>query len=121
MRLLLDAQLSGRVVGRHLRDMGHDVLALDEERALEGMDDATVLEIATTEGRVLITHNVKDFPDILREWAEGGRHHAGCVMIVGIPLNAFRDLVRAIDAALETATTQLAWNDRALFASRSAE
>jgi hypothetical protein len=48
-------------------------LALDEHRNLEGLDDPEVLELATQEGRVLLTHNVKDFPDILRDWADEGR------------------------------------------------
>ena len=121
MRLLLDAQLSGRVVGRHVRNAGHDVLALDEQRDLEGIDDSAVLELATGEGRVLITHNVKDFPDILREWAEDNRHHAGCVLVVGIALNEFRQMIRAIDAAIAIAPNQHEWNDRAVFASRATQ
>lgn len=114
MRLLLNAQLSGRVVGRHLRSAGHDVVALDEQRSLEGIDDSTVLELAAREGRVLITHNVKDFPDILREWAEQDRHHAGCVLVVGIAFNEFRQI---IDSVLAMTPSQPGWNDRAVFAS----
>jgi nucleoside-diphosphate-sugar epimerase len=48
LRLLLDAHVSGRAIGRELRDMGHDVLALDEHRELEGLDDPVVLDLAAT-------------------------------------------------------------------------
>jgi hypothetical protein len=114
MRLLLDAHLSGRAVGRHLRDHGHDVLALDEGREFEGLDDPNVLELAAHEGRILVTHNVRDFPDILREWADEGREHAGCVIIVGVRLSQFGLLIRCIEAALACVPDQQQWIDRAM-------
>ena len=119
MRLLLDAHHSGRVVGRWLREAGHDVRALDEHRDLEGLDDEAVLELATGEDRVLLTHNVKDFPDILREWAEAGRHHAGCIMVVGIRLHEFGELIRVLGSALDLHADRETWIDRAVFVSRT--
>jgi predicted nuclease of predicted toxin-antitoxin system len=118
MRLLLDAHLSGRVVGRHLRERGHDVLALDEHRSLEGLDDPDVLDLATKERRILITHNVKDFPDILRDYADEGSQHAGCIILVGIQLSQFGQLIRSIEAALACAPDQQGWANRSLFVSR---
>lgn len=118
MRLLLDAHLSGRVVGRHLREQGHDVLALDEQKNLEGLDDPDVLELATQEGRILLTHNVKDFPDILRDWADEGREHAGCIILVGIQLGQFGQLIRSIDAALGGASEQHDWVNRSMLVGR---
>ena len=119
MPLLLDAQLSGRVVGRHFRDQGHDVFALDEHRDLEGIDDAEVLALAASEGRILVTHNVQDFPDILREWAEAGREHAGCIILVGIRLNQFGLLIRCMEAPLAGMPDQQAWRNRAVQAGRT--
>lgn len=118
MRLLLDAHLSGRVVGRHLREQGHDVLALDEHKNLEGLDDPDVLELATKEARVLLTHNVKDFPDILRELADEGREHAGCIILVGIQLGQFGQLIRSIDAALAGTSEQHDWVNRSVLVGR---
>jgi predicted nuclease of predicted toxin-antitoxin system len=118
MRLLLDAHLSGRVVGRHLRERGHDVLALDEHKNLEGLDDPEVLELATKEGRILLTHNVKDFPDILRDWADEGREHRGCILLVGIQLAQYGQLIRSIEAALASVPAQEEWRNRSLFVSR---
>lgn len=120
MRLLLDAQFSGRVVGRHLRSQGHDVVALNEHREFEGIDDAEVLTLATEDGRLLVTHNVHDFPDILREWAEAGHEHAGCVIVVGIGLDQFGLLIRSIEAAIERVPRQEDWLNRSMHVGRSA-
>lgn len=118
MRLLLDAHLSGRVVGRHLRERGHDVLALDEHKELEGLDDPEVLDLATKEERILLTHNVKDFPDILRDWADEGREHTGCILLVGVQLDQFGQLIRSIEAALASGPSQQDWCNRSLFVGR---
>lgn len=43
MRLLLDAHISGRMVGKALIEGGHDVRALDSEIEFEGLPDPEVL------------------------------------------------------------------------------
>ena len=115
MRLLLDAQLSGRVVGRHLRDLGHDVLALDEHRELEGLSDLNVFEVAIHEQRILITPNVQDFPEIVHECSELGRDHAGCIILVGVRLDAFGPLVKRIQVALARTATQELWVNQVMY------
>jgi predicted nuclease of predicted toxin-antitoxin system len=89
MRLLLDAHVSGPNVGRRLGRNGHDVRALDQEPDLEGLDDDQVLALASTEQRILVTHNVADFPRILREWASAQRVHAGIILVYGIDHSEF--------------------------------
>lgn len=118
MKLLLDAHISGRVIGRRLRGLGHNVVALDEDRRFEGIDDPSVLEIASRGGRVLITHNIQDFPEILREWAEAGKQHAGCIIIAGIMLDDFGAMLRAITNALDLIPDQTDWQNRPLFVGR---
>jgi predicted nuclease of predicted toxin-antitoxin system len=81
LRLLLDANLSPRGVARPLRAAGHDVRALAEELALEGLDDPDVLALAADEDRILVTRNSRDFAPLLRQWAEAGRPHAGAILI----------------------------------------
>ena len=76
MRLLLDAHVSGPCIGRWLEAEGHDVRALDQDPMLEGMDDEEVLSAAAADERILVTHNTRDFPAILREWAAAQRPHA---------------------------------------------
>lgn len=96
MRLLLDAHVSGPRVGRPLRAEGHDVRALDHEPALEGLDDVEVLTLAAEEERILVTHDVHDFPGILRDWAEAQRSHAGAILVYGIGYREFEAVLRGI-------------------------
>jgi predicted nuclease of predicted toxin-antitoxin system len=101
VRLLLDAHVSGPKVGRRLEQAGHDVRALDQEPALEGLDDDEVLALAATEQRILVTHNVADFPPILREWAATQRAHAGVILIYGIDHSESALIARGIERWLE--------------------
>jgi predicted nuclease of predicted toxin-antitoxin system len=100
MRLLLDAHVSGPSVGGPLGDRGHDVRALDQEPEFEGLDDEEVLALATEDKRILVTHNVADFPEILREWAAGGRSHAGVILVYGIGHSEFGLIVRGVEHLL---------------------
>jgi predicted nuclease of predicted toxin-antitoxin system len=111
MRLLLDAHVSGPSVGGPLRDGGHDVRALDQEPELEGLDDEDVLALATADSRILVTHNVADFPEILREWAAGGRSHAGVILVYGIEHSEFGLILRGIERWLELRSRQEEWVD----------
>jgi hypothetical protein len=111
VRLLLDAHVSGPNVGSRLEESGHDVRALDQERALEGLDDDEVLALASTEKRILVTHNVADFPRILREWAAAQRVHAGVILVYGIDHSEFALIVRGIDPWLEMRPNQADWRD----------
>ncbi len=66
MRILLDAHISGRTVGKALIEGGHDLRALDSEVELEGLSDLEVVELAATEGRVLVTAHIRNFEPLLR-------------------------------------------------------
>ena len=117
-RLLLDAHLSGRAVGRALRDLGHDVYAIDAEKNLEGLRDEDVLDLAISEARVLITANVADFLPLLTALGESGRSHAGCILVPNSFNNEdFGPLISAIDRELQTVPSD-AWSDRVGWARR---
>lgn len=112
MRLLLDAHVSGRTVGRALADGGHDARALDSEAELEGLADPEVLELAVAEGRVLVTANIRDFEPLLREWAEEARSHAGVLLIPpSIRNEHFGVLISGVEKAIK-GTGQDGWVDR---------
>lgn len=111
MRLLLDAHVSGPIVGRRLEGNGHDVRALDQEPALEGLDDDDVFALATSEQRILVTHNVADFPRILRDWAAAQRAHAGIILVYGIDHSEFALITGGIERWLELRPDQADWND----------
>jgi hypothetical protein len=81
VRLFLDAHVSGKRVGAGLRQTGHDVRAVDEERALEGLSDAALLELAARDSRVLVTCNVRDFVPLVVEWSSLCREHVGVMLV----------------------------------------
>ncbi len=117
-RLLLDAHLSGRAVGRALRDLGHDVFAIDAEKNLEGLRDEGVLDLAISESRVLITANVADFLPLLTALGASGRSHAGCILVPNSFGNEdFGPLIAAIDRELQAIPAD-AWTDRVGWAKR---
>ncbi len=112
MRILLDAHISGRTVGKALSEGGHDVRALDSEAELEGLSDPGVLELAAAEGRVLVTANIRDFEPILREWASESRSHAGVILVPSSVRNeAFGVLISGVEETL-AGTAQEGWVDR---------
>jgi hypothetical protein len=119
VRLFLDAHVSGRRIATALREQ-HDVRAADEERELDGWDDEGLLALATEQGRVMVTFNVKDFARITSEWAAAGKSHAGCLLIVGIDHAEFGLILRVIDHALSTRAEQAAWTAYTAWAIRSA-
>jgi predicted nuclease of predicted toxin-antitoxin system len=119
MRLLLDAHVSGRRIGAALRKRGHDVLAVDEERELDGCPDEELLQLASGERRILVTFDAADFPRICRAWLEAGRPHHGCAVVVGIRQHELGTITRALDAAFDVRPDPEAWRDYLAFVSRS--
>lgn len=118
MRLLLDAHVSGPRIAAPLREAGHDVRSVDEERELDGWTDEALLALATDEGRVFVTFDVKDFPDIARSWAEAGRAHRGLAIAVGIDHSEFGEIIRALERLFEQRAEAGDWHDYTCFVSR---
>lgn len=118
MRLLLDAHISGPRLAGALCDRGHDVRAADEERELDGRADEELLALAAEEGRVMVTFDVKDFPDIARRWAEASRPHAGCAILVGIDHSEFGVILQALERLFELRSDENDWRDYTCFVSR---
>jgi uncharacterized protein DUF5615 len=106
----LDAHVSGRHVGGRLRELGHDVRAVDEERELDGLPDAGLLQLATADERVLVTHDVADFPRLVRLWAEAGRSHGGVILVYGIEQREFSLVARAVERLCERRPAQADWH-----------
>jgi hypothetical protein len=120
VRLLLDAHVSGSRVGKPLAKHGHDVQSLDSEPEYDGLDDEDVLVLATADRRVLVTHDVGDFPEILRDWAEAGRSHSGVILVYGIGQNEFGMVVHGVERLLERRRRQADWTDVGAVLSRTA-
>ena len=120
MRLLLDAHVSGKKIGKALKDKGHDVLNADDP-SLEGWDDPDLLLLAAQERRVLVTSNVKDFWPLAREWAAEERPHAGLIFLSStLRHEHFGAIIRGVDELLEE-TKQDDWTNRALCGARQTE
>ncbi len=119
MRILLDAHISGRTVGKALIEDDHDVRALDSEIELEGLSDPEVLDLAAAEGRVLVTANIRDFEPLLREWAGEGRSHPGVILIPSSVRNeAFGVLISGVQKTIAD-TMQEEWINRVEWLRRS--
>lgn len=111
MRLLLDANLSPKRVGRPLEGRGHDVLSLTSDVALGALADPEVLALAAEQQRILVTRNSRDFVPLLREWAEGDGHHHGCILIWTLSHSEFGKIVSGIARLLEERPDAKAWHD----------
>jgi predicted nuclease of predicted toxin-antitoxin system len=111
LRLLLDANLSPRGVAARLRENGHDVLALAEDAAYEGLPDPQVLELATAEQRILITRNSRDFAPLARQWAEAQRPHAGLILIWTLDHSQFAKIVAGVERQLHQRPSQDQWRE----------
>lgn len=66
--------------------------------------DEEQIQFATSQGRVLFTHNVRDFAQLSREYWRAGRHHAGLILGPQMP---FKDLLRLVLRFLSRATELL--------------
>lgn len=116
---MLDTHLSGRVIAKALRRRGHDVRAVDEEPTLEGAADDELLLLAADDGRVMVTHNVRDFPDLAQRFAGEGRSHAGLIVLVGISTSEFGLIADRLDHQLAARPTAQDWHNFALFVGRT--
>ena len=111
MRFLLDAHVSGPNVGGPLREAGHDVRALDQEPALEGLGDDLVLALAAEEDRIVVTQDIGDFPGMLRQWAAAKRSHAGAIVVYGIDHSEFELIIRGVQRWVELYPEAASWAD----------
>ncbi|MEI2621445.1 MAG: DUF5615 family PIN-like protein [Candidatus Nanopelagicales bacterium] len=75
-QLLLDEMLSPKIA-EALRSAGVDVVSVSAEPNLRGLADSDVLDWAASEGRVLVTDNIKDFAVLNAQWAASPRKHPG--------------------------------------------
>ncbi len=114
MRLLLDAHLSHRFIATPLRSHGHDVMSLQEEPALDGLRDDEVLALATSERRIVVTRNSRDFAPLARTWMEAGRDHGGCILIWSYRHDEYADIVTGVERLLARMPRQQDWRNLVL-------
>lgn len=99
MKALLDEQLSPQIAVL-VRKAGYDVEAVAERDDLVGRSDRIILEVASREGRAVVTNNIKDFRPLASEWLAQGREHGGLILLPSARTRA-RTAVPALAAAIE--------------------
>ena len=114
MRLLLDCDLSSHGLVRLLEKRRHDVVAAGRVIGLRELDDPDLFELAQRERRIVITHNLADFPDILVDWGQSGRVHHGCVLCRQPP-NAYGEIARRLDRWFVAHPTPRSWRNLAVW------
>jgi len=75
-----------------LRERGIDCLSTRDAQNL-GHSDVQQLTVATDQGRVMLTFNVKDFLRLAKELVDSSRHHSGIIVSDHLP---FRVLLRRV-------------------------
>ncbi len=76
--------------------------------------------MATSDGRILVTFNARDFARICRSWAEAQRHHTGCMILVGLAHHDFGLMLRRIEEVLAARPQETDWHDLLQFVGRRA-
>jgi Domain of unknown function (DUF5615) len=80
VKALLDEQLSPQIATLLRRD-GLDVDAVADRPGLAGRSDRFIFEVACSEGRAVITNNIKDFRPLAAQWLAEGRVHSGLILV----------------------------------------
>jgi hypothetical protein len=83
-----------------MRCGGGDVISIVADPALVGLPDDQVLAYATTEGRALVTANIKDFVPLDGRYRAAGQSHAGLILVSTKAFPQNRGFPSAITTAL---------------------
>lgn len=67
------------------------------------MPDDQVLELASSQQRIVVTRNIHDFADLDRLWQQHGRTHSGIVYVANLTFPSNRGFVGALVVALDAA------------------
>ncbi len=84
IKLYLDEDVP-EAVAMALKLRGYDVLSTREAEK-KGLSDIAQLEYASSEERILITHNIADFSKIHSEFIKKGRGHNGIIFSKQLPI-----------------------------------
>jgi uncharacterized protein with PIN domain len=118
LRLLLDEMIAPQIA-QELRNLGHDVVAVKNERPdLMGRRDREIVRLMAVERRVIVTNNVKDYRPIHDRFLAAGEDHYGMVFSFDQTLpRRKRDVplwVRALASLLDSHPTEDAFRNRTL-------
>jgi hypothetical protein len=80
LKFLLDEMYSA-AIAKALRARRRDVVAVVEREVLRGVSDPELFEAAQTEGRAIVTENVRDFAPLASGYDARGEAHHGLVLV----------------------------------------
>jgi hypothetical protein len=98
--VLLDEMFSD-AIAQQLRAKGYDVVSVVAHPALVGLPDDQILAYATTEGRALVTANIKDFMPLDSRYRAAGQAHHGLILVSTKTFTQDRGFTTAVTSALE--------------------
>lgn len=103
LRLVADENLNHAIVRGLLRRKPEIDIVRIQDAGLSGADDATVLDWAANEGRVLVTHDVVTITRLAYERVRASKPMPGVFEVpVGVPISqAIDDLLLIVEASLE--------------------
>lgn len=97
--LLLDEMFSDAIASR-LRAKNHDVRSVVTDQELTGRPDDQILAQAASNGRTLVTANIKDFLPLDSGYRATGRSHAGLILVSAKTFPQTRSYSAAVADAL---------------------
>lgn len=80
MRILLDEMYPSQIA-EHLRERGHDALAVVERMDLRRQPDRQVFAAAQRERRAVVTENIRDFAPLAGEFDGRAEPHHGLILV----------------------------------------
>lgn len=99
LRLLLDEMFSA-TIAQQLCAKGYDVLAVVADPVLISLPDEQILARAATDGRALVTGNIKDFMPLDTQYRSTGQSHAGLILVSTKTFPQNRTYTAAVASAL---------------------
>jgi hypothetical protein len=97
--LLLDEMFTDDIA-QQLCSQGYDVISVVADPALIGLPDDQILAHATTEGRALVTANIKDFIPLETRYRAADQSHAGLILVSTKTFPQSRGFPSAVTTAL---------------------
>ena len=98
---LLQDEMFSDAIAQQLRTKGYDVVSVVAHPALVGLPDDQILAYSTTEGRALVTANIKDFMPLDSRYRAAGQAHPGLILVSTKTFPQDRGFTTAVTSALE--------------------
>ena len=89
IKLYLDEDVDP-LLSKVIRDRGYNILSTQEAK-MHGTNDYQQIDFATSQGRAILTHNIRDYYRIAKDYAKINKNHAGIILSSQLP---FKELLK---------------------------